>query len=531
MIELQDCGNKKSELTPTRFASLFSDNDLLLTFAIIATLSSCFYYLSSMLAISDPGFALDDSWIHIQFARTIFEGIPWEYSPGYPSTGSTSPLWSLILSPIFLFTSDQFGIVWGTYIISTAFFIGCTYLTGVIVANYLEHPGWGIAAMSAFVVIPRNAWLMLSGMETPLFVFILLFAIWLLDKHEMKYDLVLGSVAGLAYLSRPEGILIALCIPIRYLIIAVRGEITKLRFGLFILSGVFAFLVAAPWILHCLLTTGYPLPDTFYAKFHSPTAVEIQAWDSHWADLVKEIPFLPVAVFLGLILVIKGKPFGWILPVALTLLYRIFTPYNALINNQRYLVPVIDLFLIAAITSGGLFLRLAINGIAEIKLERDLNVPCVLLLSLIVISPMLPSYISQATFFSKAVGNINDMQVNIGNWLDENTPPDAVIATHDAGALRFFSGRSIIDLAGLVSPYIIHGNLTDREQVRYLYNRRCNYIVFFDKLIWRWAQFFPRGAYSKVYSVTLLDNVICGRDTMSVFEIHWELTDFPLNSA
>jgi len=528
---VQSSEDRKLNLFLIRFALRHRDNLLLLTFAIIATVSSCFYYLTTMLTISDPGLALDDSWIHIQFARTIFEGVPWEYSPGYPSAGSTSPLWSLILSSIFFFTSDQFGVVWGTYIISTIFYIGCTYISGILVTNYLEHPAWGILTMSAFVIIPRNTWLMLSGMETPLFVFILLLAIWLLDKHEMKYDLVLGAVAGLAYLSRPEGILIALCIPIRFLIIAVRRDVNGMRFGLFILSGIFAVIVAAPWILYCLSTTGYPLPDTFYAKVHEPTGVEIQAWDIHWTFLVNNMPFIPVAVFLGLILVIKGKPFSWILPVALTVLYRIFTPYSALINNQRYLVPVVDLFLIVAIASGALFVKLIMKTILEVKLERDVNIAGILVLSFVVITPMIPHYIFQATFFGKAVGNINDMQVHIGYWLDENTPPDAVFATHDAGALRFFSGRSMIDLAGLVSPDIIHGNMTYREQVQYLYDNGCNYFVFFDDIFYWWAQFFPYGAYSNIYTVTLPDNVICGRDTMSVFEIHWELTDYPAHSS
>ncbi|MCK4566663.1 MAG: hypothetical protein KAU48_05065, partial [Candidatus Thorarchaeota archaeon] len=172
-----------------RFIKRYLEDLKLFTFAFIVTISCCIYYLSTMLTISDPGLTLDDSWIHIQFARTIFEGIPWEYSPGYPSTGSTSPLWSVILASIFFFTSDQFGIVWGTYIISSAFFVGCTYLAGRIVTNYLEHSGWGYFTMIAFVIIPRNAWLMLSGMETPLFVFVLLLSIWILDKEEMKYDL------------------------------------------------------------------------------------------------------------------------------------------------------------------------------------------------------------------------------------------------------------------------------------------------------------------------------------------------------
>ena len=529
--DAQIAGDRNSELFLIRFIKRHRDDLLLLTLAVIATVSCCIFYLSTMLTISDPGLTLDDSWIHIQFAHTIFEGIPWQYSPGFSSTGSTSPLWSIILSSIFWFTSDQFGIVWGTYFISTIFFIGSTYLVGRIVANYLEHPGWGIVGISAFVLIPRNAWLMLSGMETPLFVFILLLSIWLLDKQEMKYDLVLGSVAGLAYLSRPEGIIVALCIPLRFIMIAARKEVDTKRVGLFILSGVFAVIVVTPWILHCLSTTGNPLPDTFYAKVHTPTAFEIEAWDNWWTVFVGEMTYIPLAVFLGIILIIKGKPFAWLLPVALTVLYRMFTPYSALINNARYLVPVFDLFLLTAIAAGALVLKLIFTTILELKDDMPLNLAGVLLLSFIIIAPMTPYYVYQATFFGKAAGNINDMQVHLGYWLDANTPPDAIFATHDAGALRFFSGRTIIDLAGLVSPDIIHGNMTDYEKMQYLYDNGCNYFVFFDDLFRWWAQFFEYNEYSNIYTVTLPENVVCGRDTMSVFEIHWELTEFPSNSS
>lgn len=531
MVDVSHNEDVKPKWFLIRFIKSHLEDLMLFTFAFIVTIACCIYYLSTMLTISDPGFSLDDSWIHIQFARTIFEGIPWEYSPGYPSTGSTSPLWSVILSSIFFFTSDQFGIVWGTYIISFAFFVGCTYLTGRIVTNYVEHPGWGFLAMSAFVIIPRNAWLMLSGMETPLFVFILLLSIWILDKEEMKYDLLLGVIAGLAYLSRPEGIIIALCIPIRFVMIVLRGKSDLKRFGLFILSGVFALIVVAPWVLHCLTTTGFPLPDTFYAKVHTPTTSEIAAWDSHWIMFVSQMPYILVAVFLGVILVVKGKPFAWLLPVTLTVLYRLFTPYAALINNARYLVPVFDLFIVVAVASGVILFKLIFTSILELKDNLTLNLTGVFLLALFIIPPMVLHYEWQATNYGKAVGNINDMQVHLGYWLDENTPSDAVFATHDAGALRFFSGRNMIDLAGLVSPDIIHGNMTNFEKMQYLYDKGCNYFVFFDELFVYWAHLMPPNAYSNLYTVFLEDNVVCGRDTMSVYQIFWEQTEFPANSA
>jgi hypothetical protein len=262
-----------------RFITQHRTDCILALTAFIVTSLSCIHYLVTMLSIASPGLALDDSWIHVQFARTIYQGTPWEYSPGYPSTGSTSPLWSVILSFIFLFTTEPSGVIWGIYLISTLFYIGSTYLAGRIVTNYLESVQFGIVASIAFVLVPRNTWLMLSGMETPVFVFILLLSIVILDREEMKYDLVLGILAGLAFLSRPEGIIVLFCVIVRFLLLTLKHKVTVARFEVFLLSGVFALAVVSPWILYCISVTGSPLPDTFYAKVHVPTSSEIEAWD------------------------------------------------------------------------------------------------------------------------------------------------------------------------------------------------------------------------------------------------------------
>src|ERR1051325_11139025 len=44
------------------------------------------------------GFPLDDSWIHLQFARNLAEGAGFSYNPGVPVAGSTAPLWTLLLA-------------------------------------------------------------------------------------------------------------------------------------------------------------------------------------------------------------------------------------------------------------------------------------------------------------------------------------------------------------------------------------------------------------------------------------------------
>ncbi len=526
---ITDDTNNAPDESVTGIRAWFKTNrELVIIFvaAIIATGLSCAYYLSTMLSYTFPGFTLDDSWIHLQYARTIYDGIPWEYSPGFPSTGSTSPLWSVILSVLFYFSSDPVGLASGVYFISMCFYIGSSFLVGVIVSQYTESVPWGVLGIIGFVIVPRNTWLMLSGMETPLFVFILLLSIIILDKTEMKYDLVLGVIVGIAYLSRPEGILIACCVPVRFLLLTVKGKVDRRRVLTLFASAGLAALVALPWILHCLIVTGLPLPDTFYAKVHVPSEDDIAAWNFFWTLFIQEMPFLLVGAFAGIILLAKGKPFPWLFPVLLTVMYRLTAPYASLINNNRYLVPVFDLFFVASIIAIAWVLEFFL--IRKLRLENDYEtkIAALLIAMLILLVPLLPNYIGQATYYGRAVKTVNDLHVNIGTWFAENTPEDSVFATHDAGALRFISNRTMIDLAGLVSPDIIHGNMTARETLSYLREHGCNYFISFEDLFGYWTYHLPLSAYEIVYNVTIPPEVHVGggRPTMLVYQIYWEYT-------
>jgi len=40
-------------------------------------------------------------------------------------------------------------------------------------------------------------------------------------------------------------------------------------------------------------------------------------------------------------------------------------------------------------------------------------------------------------------------------WIEANTPPGALVAAHDIGAIGYFSRRPLLDLAGLISPEVI----------------------------------------------------------------------------
>jgi hypothetical protein len=372
----------------------------LLIFSVIVTALSCVHYISTLLTWTDAGFPLDDSWIHLQFARTIYEGRAWEYSPGYPSTGSTSPLWAIVLTPLFILTDDVNQLIWGVYGIAGVLYAVSSFFAGHLVQNYTENPIWGYFAVFGFVLMPRNTWLMLSGMETPLFMFLLLLSFILLDKPDIKFDPLIGVLAGLVFLARPEGVLIILvCVPVRFLILWKKGLLTFQRIGWLFLIGAIALSVVSAWLEYCVSVTGHFLPDTFYTKVHAPKDWEIEAWNFWWTFWLQKFPFLSLGVGLGLVLIATGKPHPWLFAISLTVLYRFTLTYTSILNNARWLVPIFDLFLISAIAGLGILFEKVSVKTRDINYKNKVEFVYIVAVAFLILIPMISPYVFQADFF------------------------------------------------------------------------------------------------------------------------------------
>ena len=108
-------------------------------------------------------------------------------------------------------------------------------------------------------------------------------------------------------------------------------------------------------------------------------------------------------------------------------------------------------------------------------------------------------------------------------WIRDNVPDDAVIATYDVGALGFFARGIVLDQYGLVTPLLLHNFTTLIEQVAYLRNMNCSYIMYYVE----WFVYLGNtiqavgGSYTELYRVHLDDNVVCGTDNMAVYQITW----------
>src|SRR5262249_37035023 len=148
------------------------------------------------------GLPLDDSWIHLQFARNLAEGAGFSFNPGHPVAGPPAPLWTPPLRrgaprvPASLWTAKALGIV---------VTLGAGLLTRRAVL------AWGVPADAALVAAAALMWMgpvvwgSLSGMEVSLAALLMAAA---LLAHARDRALATAVCAALAVLARPESLLL-----------------------------------------------------------------------------------------------------------------------------------------------------------------------------------------------------------------------------------------------------------------------------------------------------------------------------------
>src|SRR5262249_6933206 len=108
------------------------------------------------------GLPLDDSWIHLHFARNIAEGAGFSYNPGSPVAGSTAPLWTSLLAGAVLLAGAE---IWTAKAVG----IACTLAASLVTLRLVRALGGGRgASLCAAIALSWTgpiAWGALSGME------------------------------------------------------------------------------------------------------------------------------------------------------------------------------------------------------------------------------------------------------------------------------------------------------------------------------------------------------------------------------
>lgn len=396
-------------------------------------------------------FRLDDSFITYRYAQNVAQGYGLVYNVGDQTLSTTAPLYALLLATLHFFVRDFH--VLGGFIGTISITLGGWLIYLLIPKNisFIMRVWAGIV-----YILSTPLWLAL-GMETPLWIMIVLLSTYLVSQD---YIIPAGVAMGLNVLIRPDAILPGALLGAVIFIKYFSQERWKNRhliwYGLCVATPVIFF---ATWTT---ITYGSPLPATLSAKNaqaslgitgFGPFTGTLEGLALIAQSLLNQSPFYIVILVLMIIgMFTRINWASWLVIVwgtshVLAYIILATAPY------RWYYAPLIPGIIILS-TYGLWHLR-------TLGLYRKLVYP---IITVVALAPL----IAQATSFAQirqqmlyggppeAMLPIVDWATyrQVGEWLRDNTPPDATIGVAEVGQVGFYAERWMTDYLGLLQPEV-----------------------------------------------------------------------------
>ncbi len=495
----------------------------------LAAVEAAAYFARAEHHVTFPGFPLDDSWIHLQFARNLAEGHGFSFNPGVPVAGSTAPLWTLVLTVPAWWHLDP---VASAKLIGLALTIVTVLLASRLTERLTGSRLAGLFAALALALSPRMTWGSLSGMEVSLYAALATGAVLAylsaLDTGSPWW----GLLAGLAGTARPEVFVFFPVLACDWVVRAWTGRL-PIR-GARVLAPFVAFAIpAGAFVWLNMAISGHPLPVTFYAKTYGMGTL-LSFTEGRWLDALvdvwryppqflrellgwfeTEFPDLALTSLVGAAAVagLTRRPDaprgGYLVPVLLLaapLFKALVAPEPPLLVHEgRYLFHLLVLFV-----------AMSVSGVVELgRWVRPRWLPWLFLLAVLI--RLVHALSWSAPDYAARVKNINDLEVATARWVARATSPGARIATNDIGAIGYFSGRFVIDTEGLVTPEAIQPKRM-RRLVPFLASERPDLLIIFPA--WYPEIVARQDVFHEVFRIHALQ-VAAGGPDLVVYGMPW----------
>jgi arabinofuranosyltransferase len=414
----------------------------------------------------EPGFPLDDSWIHLTFARNLARGWGFAYNQGEPVAGSTAPLWTFILALFHALMHNAMGMVVTAKLLGAALLFISAAFAFRIACRMTGKRSPGLAAGLAVATLGPMGWAMMSGMEVTLSVALTLAGIYYYQRFRTGWKSTLAWVLfGLAAWARPESLLLAAFAALDSLLrrFALKQRLTFWRGFVIWLAIVLAWsgfnysLSRSLFPLTFLAKAGGASLFTAIAAGSFPRLKELLTvsapsyFTGFCAHLWRANPVLCLLVPVGLA-GLTASTFrrghdGFLVPLVVLgyvpLIGLVSPSFGAAFQNGRYIGNVTTLAAVVAVIGVAYLWRWIREPQIRIGVTTILLAPA--LFNMVTVS------VATVRNTTRAESSINRMEVTLGHWLADNAPAGATIACDDVGAIGYFSDRRIYDLHGLVT--------------------------------------------------------------------------------
>ncbi|MBX3083979.1 MAG: hypothetical protein KF716_20250 [Anaerolineae bacterium] len=448
---------------PTRSLKSVRNRDLLIIW--IALLVVLLYAFAAG-RMSAGRFPLDDSWIHQTYARNLGLTGRWDYIPGVPSAGSTSPLYTVLLAigyglrlPYLLWTHFL-----GAAALALAGMIGARMADRL----YPQVKRAGLYTGVALVLTWHLIWAAASGMETMLFATLCLAVMALAWRELPTPDMpptntphfgsgvAFGMVSALLIAARPEGSLLVGMTGLIMLIVRPQGS-----WRLFAMWAAGAALGGGvglmPYVLLNLSLNGTVFPTTLNAKQEQASHLLAQGFLYNLVKMIEPLmPGIQIVLLPGIVIFLQAQ---WRKPQRASLLYSLPLLWTAALillftlrlpaayQHGRYLIPGIPSLVVIGVGGTLLLITQRSRRMLGRVLRRSL--------ALTAIGVLIVFVVIGANAYAVDVWRIETDNVVAADWVKAHIPPDQLLAVHDIGAVGYFAPRDLLDIAGLISPETI----------------------------------------------------------------------------
>jgi len=484
---------KKSEKTEESvyYKQFGNKTRYLILIPVLLSIAAGFYFIYSAFKTNGfLGFPLDDPWIHLTFAKNFIEYGSFSYFKNeLVTSGSTSPIYTMLLSLFYIFNKNEFII---NYLIGVTFGALLVYMMAKLsLLNFNESAL--IALLTALLISlqPKLNLINVSGMETSMFIFLIAVSLY---AYQSKKIILLGIFLGLTIWCRPDGFVLWIAILLDYFLrkfyltkstspskeesISLKEFVSALSLG--------SIIVIAYFLFNYLLS-GSIFPNTYGAKIEHYSKMnralflenDVLKYLTEFEFILIWLPFL--IYFLVIIKSVIKREYNTYLVfllfiVGLIAVYYIKLPFSH--RFGRYMMPVIPFYILIAIAGVK-----TVTDFVYVKISKNKSALAnfIFIIYFVLAAGFFIYYNFQNkvefTYYCKYQ---NERQVAAGKWLSQNAPDSAIVATHDIGAIAFYGERKIIDMVGLVTPELI-SHIKDADYSdylnKYLSKHKVDYIV------------------------------------------------------
>lgn len=494
-------------------------------------------------------YSLDDAYIHMAIAKNFSQHGVWGITKKKFSSSSSSLLYTLLLSLIFLFGPNEIAPLIINLVAANLFLCFVYYILKI---KYNLPPYATFTGLILLIFLIPLPFLIFTGMEHTIqififIVFVYLASIILADDNIKERKIRFYNEEGKLFFSQDHLFLLVapLVTMVRYegmfLIIAVAGLFLLRRklFYSFLITGM-GFL---PVVVFGLISTSqgwYFFPNSVILKGNEPNLTSIEGiLDFFNPKLLIEAPHISI-LLVGALLIIctryLKKKEVWnefsimaLIFISVTLMHLLLigiTEENQNLSRYDGYLVALGIILLFISIKDGIPENLTVTHLKEYfliikenKKKYLIQIVGAIFVIIVLFSSYIPRSYNLIRKSPQASNNIYEQPYQVGLFLDKYYDGEC-IAANDIGAMNFRADIECLDLRGLGSKRVAKARIEDDFDTEFVQKeaekKECAIAVIFEHKDYGYD---VPDEWTKAGEWTVKNNVVLGDDTISFWAV------------